>query len=32
MLTAIFDAEAVIQHEFLPEKHMINGTFHKELI
>jgi hypothetical protein len=32
MLTAFFYAKGIIHHEFLPEKHTVNGKFYKEVI
>jgi hypothetical protein len=31
-LTAIFDAKGIIHHEFVREKQILNGKFHKEMI
>jgi hypothetical protein len=32
MLTAFFDAEGIIHHEFVPEKQTVNGKFYKVAI
>jgi DNA-directed RNA polymerase subunit H (RpoH/RPB5) len=32
MLTSFFYAKSIIHHEFVPEKQIINGKFHKEVI
>jgi hypothetical protein len=32
MLTAFFNAEDIIHHEFVPEKQTVNGKFYKEAI
>jgi transposase len=32
MLTALFDAKGVIDHEFVQEKQTVNGKFYKEVI
>jgi hypothetical protein len=32
MLTAFFDAEGIIHHEFMLEKQTVNSKFHKEVI
>jgi hypothetical protein len=31
-LTAFFDDKGIIHHEFVPEKHTVNGKFYKEVI
>jgi hypothetical protein len=32
MLTAFFDDKGNIHHEFMPQKHTVNGKFYKEVI
>jgi hypothetical protein len=32
MLTAFFDSEGIIRHEFVQEKLTVNGKFYKEVI
>jgi hypothetical protein len=32
MLTALFDAEGIIHHEFVPEKQTVHSQFCKEVI
>jgi hypothetical protein len=32
MLTAYFNANGIMHHEFVPEKQTVNGKFYKEVI